>query len=89
MTKPTERPECPERSDWAQSDQSSLCVEWVAKDQRILHADSKDSDLTGHTHHFVGFVMQQLNFVSFTILILSLYNFTILILDSTIIILPL
>ena len=40
MTKPTM---------WlcAQSDQSSLCAHWVAKDPSFLHADSKDSDQTG------------------------------------------
>ena len=38
MTKPTTS---------AQSDQSSLGAEWVAKDPRFLHADSEDSDLTG------------------------------------------
>ena len=52
---------CPVRSD------SSLCAQWVAKDSRFLHADSKDSDQTwwmprlievfaGRTCHFVGFV---------------------------------
>ena len=34
------------RSAWAstQSDQSSLCTLWVAKDPILLHADSEDSD---------------------------------------------
>ena len=31
----------------AQSDQSLLCAQWVAKDPRFLHADSEDSDQTG------------------------------------------
>ena len=37
------------RSAWAsaQSDQSSLCAHWVAKNQSFLHADSEDSDQTG------------------------------------------
>ena len=37
------------RSAWAsaQSDQSSLCAQWVAKDPSFLHADSEDSDQTG------------------------------------------
>ena len=37
------------RSAWApaQSDQSSLCAKWVAKDHSFLHADSEDSDQTG------------------------------------------
>ena len=52
--------------------ESSLCTQWIAKDLSFLHADSKDSDQTGqmprliwvfagHTCHFVGFVMLQLN----------------------------
>ena len=61
------------RSVWAsaQSHQSSLCAQWVAKDPSCLHADSKDSDQTGRmprliwvfagrTCHFVGFVMKRL-----------------------------
>ena len=61
------------RSTWAstQSDQSSLCAQWVGKDPSFLHMDSKDSDQTGRmprmtwvfagrTCHFVGFVMRQL-----------------------------
>ena len=37
------------RSAWAstQSDQSSLCAQWVAKDPSFLHADSEDSDQAG------------------------------------------
>ena len=51
MTKPTKWV-CAQRrlrSAWAsaQSDQSSLCAQWVAKDPWFLHADSKDSDQTG------------------------------------------
>ena len=58
------------RSAWAsaQSGQSSLCAQWVAKDTSFLHADSEDSDQTewmprlilvfiGCIWHFVGFVM--------------------------------
>ena len=60
----------------AQSDQSSVCTQWVAKDPNFLHADSGDPDQTGrmpkadlslccaHTH-FVGFVMSWLNYVFF------------------------
>ena len=33
---------------------SSLCALWVAKDPKILHVDSKDSDQTGCTGHFFG-----------------------------------
>ena len=59
------------RSAWAsaQTDQSSLCAQWVAKDSIFLHADSKHSDQTGQmprlirvfagrTCHFVTFVMR-------------------------------
>ena len=31
----------------AQSDQSSLFAQWVAKDPGFLHADNEDSDQTG------------------------------------------
>ena len=68
------------RSAWAsaQSDQSSLCVQWVAKDPRFLHADSEDwsdwadaqADLSlrwAHTH-FVGFVLRQLLYLVSTLL---------------------
>ena len=51
MTKPTS----------TQSDQSSLCAQWVAKDSSFLHANSEDSDQTGRTDHFVSFVMRWLN----------------------------
>ena len=39
------------RSAWAsaQSDQSLLCAQWVAKGPSFLHADSEDSDQTGRT----------------------------------------
>ena len=30
----------------ANSKESSLCAQWVAKDPRFLHADSEDSDQT-------------------------------------------
>ena len=54
--------------------ESSLCAEWVAKDPRFLHADSKDSDQTGRmprliwvfagrTCHFVGFVTMRLKWM--------------------------
>ena len=58
------------RSAWAsaQSDQSSLCTQWVPS---FLHADSEDSDQTGaqadlslrwaHSY-FVGFVMSRLKY---------------------------
>ena len=42
--------------------ESSLCAQWVAKDQTFLHADNEDSDLSlrwAHSH-FVGFVMRRL-----------------------------
>ena len=75
MTKPTKWL-CAQRrlrSAWAfaQSDQSLLCAQCVAKDPSFLHGDSDDSDQTGWmprlirvfagcTCHFVGFVMRQL-----------------------------
>ena len=51
MTKPTKWV-CPQRrlrSAWAsaQSDQSSLCAQWVAKDPSFLHVDSEYPDQTG------------------------------------------
>ena len=39
-------------------DPSSHCAQWVAEDTKFVHADSEDSDQTGHTWHFVGFVMK-------------------------------
>ena len=67
------------RSAWAsaQSDQSSLCAQWVAKDPSFLHADSEDSDQTGwmprliwvfagRTCHFVDFDMRRLKWQYFT-----------------------
>ena len=38
-----------DRSAWSstQSDPSSLCAQWVAKDPSFLHADSEDADQTG------------------------------------------
>ena len=55
----------------AQSEQFSLCVQWVAQDPSFLQADSEDSDETGWmprliwvfagcTCPFVGFVMRRL-----------------------------
>ena len=74
------------RSAWAspQSDQSSLCAQWVAKDIIFLHADSEDSDQTGRmprltwvfagrTCHFVGFVTRRLISL-WLILFVSLFN---------------
>ena len=72
MTKPTKWL-CAQRrlsSGWAfaQSHQSSVCAQWVAKDPSFLHADCEDwSDwadawvFAGRTCHFVGFVMRPLN----------------------------
>ena len=42
-----------EDSDQPQSDQSSLCAQWVAKDPRFLHADSEDSDQTGRMSRLI------------------------------------
>ena len=46
------------RQVWSES---SLCAQWVAKDPKFLHADSKDSDQTGHMlgAQPVGFVMSR------------------------------
>ena len=57
MTKPTEWV-CAQwrlRSAWAslQSDQSSLCAQWVAKDPSFLHADNEDSYQTGQMPRLV------------------------------------
>ena len=89
MTKPTKWL-CAQRrlrSAWAsaQSDQSSLCAQWVAKDPSFLHADSEASDQTGrmprliwffagHTCHFVGFVMRWLILPRSTIIILPFWK---------------
>ena len=67
----------------AQSDQSSLCAQWVAKDPCFLNADSEDSDqagqmprlilvFAGRTCHFVGFVTMRLIFA----LVSSTANFS-------------
>ena len=61
----------------AQSDQSSLCAQWVAKDTSFLNADSEDSVQTGRmsrligvfagrTCHFVGFDTRRLICTFFT-----------------------
>ena len=76
MTKPTKWLHARRRlrSAWAsaQSDQSSLCNQWVAKDPSFLHADREDSHQTGRiprlkwvfagrTYHSICLVMRQLN----------------------------
>ena len=54
------------RSDCAQSDQSSLCAQCVAKNPRFLHADSKDSDQTGRMlRQILVFAGRICNFVGF------------------------
>ena len=77
MTKPTKWPVHQETTQvslgilpvWPEP---SLCALRIAKDLRLLHADSEDSDQTGRMPrlvwvfagrivHFVGFVMLQLN----------------------------
>ena len=61
-----------DRSAWAsaQSDQSSLCDQWVAKDPSFSRAEREDSDppslirvFAGRICHFVGFVMGRLKSV--------------------------
>ena len=56
-----------------QSDQSSLCTQWVAKDPRVLHVDREDSDQTGRiwvfagcTGHWFCFVVLRLGCLSVT-----------------------
>ena len=39
---------------------SVLCAQSVVKDPSFFHVDSEDSDQTGRTCHFVGFVMKRL-----------------------------
>ena len=63
-----EQNDCARNED---SDQSSLCTQWVAYEPSFLHEDSEDSDQTGRmprlilvfagrTCHFVGFVLKRL-----------------------------
>ena len=51
----------------------SLCAQWIANDETLLHADGEDSDQTGRmprlilvfawrTCHFVGFVVFRLKY---------------------------
>ena len=47
----------------AQSDQSSVCAQYVVKGPIFLQADSEDSDQTGRTRYFVGFVELQFIYV--------------------------
>ena len=68
--------------------ESSLCVHWVAKDARFLHADSEDSDQTGRMprlaqadlslrwvhSHFVGFVMSRLSYTVDGVILYLLYR---------------
>ena len=57
------------RSIWAfaQSDQSSLCAQWVATDSSFLHADSEDPDQTGQMPRliciFAGCTCHSVSFV--------------------------
>ena len=74
--------------------ESSLCIQYVAKNPRFLHADSEDSDQTGrmprliwvfagHTSQFVGFDMRWLIFiVLFLIPVWRDMALTVTILDS-------
>ena len=70
MTNPT-NPQCHQRrlrSDCAQSDQSSLCTQYVAKNPRFLHADSEDSDQTGRMlRQILVFAGRICDFVDFNI----------------------
>ena len=54
------------RSDCAQSDQSSLRAQFVAKNPMFLHADSEDSDQTGRMlNQILVFAGCVCNFVGF------------------------
>ena len=66
------------RSAWpsAQSDQSLLCAQWVAKDQSFLQADSKDSDQTGWMSTLISvFAGRKGHCVGFVLLWLKLHVF--------------
>ena len=88
--KPTKSPVRPAKTQislgirpvWSES---SLCSQWEVKDQRFLHADSKDSDQTGwmprliwvfagRTGHFVGFVMRQLIWICSCLILTSSFT---------------
>ena len=94
MTKPTKWHVCPVKPQislgihpfWSES---LLCTQWVAKNPRFLHVDSKDSDQTGQmprliwvfagrTCSFVGFVMCWLicNKGLFTLHIILSHNYS-------------
>ena len=71
MTKPTKWL-CAQRrlrSTWAsaQSDESSLCAQWVAKVPSFLHADSKDSAQTGRMPRLIWVFAER----TVTLLVLS------------------
>ena len=38
--------------------ESSLCIQWVAKEPSFFRADSEDWSDRGRTNHFVGYVMR-------------------------------
>ena len=61
---------CPAKTQitWApaQSDQSSLCTQWVAKNPSFLHADSEDSDQTGQMPRLIWV------FAGYTVILLVL-----------------
>ena len=72
MTKPTKWM-CAQRrlrSASAQSDQSSLCAQWVAKCPGFLHAGIEDSDQTGRMPRLIWvFAGRTVIFVGFVILV--------------------
>ena len=49
------------------SSESSLCTQWVAKDQSFLHADSEDSDQTGRMPRLIWIFAERSHFVGFVI----------------------
>ena len=71
----------------AQSDQSSLCAQCVAKGPSFHHGDSKDSEQTGRMHrliwvftwrtcHFVGFIVRRLMYFESEIQVISVFDST-------------
>ena len=52
------------RPAWSES---LLCVQWVAKDPRFLHADSEDSDQTGRMPRLIWVLAGRSHFVCFVV----------------------
>ena len=88
MTKPAKWPVCAQRrlgSAWAsaQSNQSSLCAHWVAKDLMFLHADRLIWVFAGRTCHIVGFAVTRLTLQTVFILLIIICIITYFVLGKT------